>query len=324
MFRARLVFGMVASVILLQTPAIADDFPSRPITIVVPYAPGGATDQSVRLTSEVASKLLGQPIVVENRPGGGGQIAASTVKNAAPDGYTLLLGDVSTLSINPSAYSKLSYDPVADFEPITELVKIPHVLLVSVSSPYKSIDDLIKAARSRPGAVSYASTGTGTGAHLLGEMLGSSGKLQLVHVPYKGGAVIVPDLMASRVDFYFGAMPSAAPLVKEDKLRALVVTDAKPAPLLPNVPVAKQAGVPNLELTLWLGFVAPAKTPEPVIAKLHQAFSKALSSPELVARLTAIGANAASSASPGEFKNFIKAETDRLRPVVHAAGIKIN
>ena len=278
----------------------------------------------MRLTSEVASKVLGQTIVVENRPGGGGKIAASAVKNSAPDGYTLLLGDISTLSINPAAYSKLNYDPVTDFEPITELVKIPHVLLVSVSSPFKSVDDLIMAARSRPGGVSYASTGTGTGAHLLGEMLGSSGNLQLVHVPYKGGAVIVPDLMAARVDFYFGAIPSAAPLVKEEKLRALVVTDGQPAPLLPGIPIAKQAGFPDLGLTLWLGFLAPANTPQPVIAKLHRAFSTALSSPELVARLAAIGANVASSASPDDFKKFIKSETDRLRPVVHAAGIRIN
>jgi tripartite-type tricarboxylate transporter receptor subunit TctC len=227
----------------VSSPARAEDFPRRPITLIVPFAAGGVTDQVARLVASKVADSVGYPVIIENRPGGGGQIAAGAVKQAQPDGYTVLVGDIGTHAINASLYGKLSYDPVKDFVPVTELVEMPHVLVVPPDSPFKTMADLVAAARARPGSLTYASVGVGSGAHLLGEMLKSDGGLDIVHAPYRGSSQIVPDLIASRVGLFFGAVFSMAPLIEEGKLRALVVTDKQRSSLLPSVPSAAEAAI---------------------------------------------------------------------------------
>ena len=203
---------------LLSTAAYPEDFPRRAVTLIIPYSAGGVADQVTRLVASKVADSIGYPVIIENRPGGGGQIAAGTVKQAQPDGYTLLVGDIGTHAINASLYSKLSYDPVKDFLPITQLVEMPHVLVIPPDSPFKTIGDLIAGARAKPGSLTYGSVGVGSGAHLLGEMLKSEENIEIVHAPYRGSSQIVPDLIANRIGLFFGAVGSMAPLVQAEKL----------------------------------------------------------------------------------------------------------
>lgn len=319
-WRIQLLAAVLCS---LAVAAHAQDFPRRAITLVVPFAAGGVTDQITRLIGTKVADNVGYPVVVENRPGAGGQIAAATVKQAQPDGYTILVGDIGTHAINASLYSKLSYDPLKDFAPITELVEMPHVLVVSAESPFKTMDELIAWARSNPGKLTYASVGVGSGAHLLGEMLRSGQNIDIVHVPYRGSSQIVPDLVANRVGFFFGAVGSMAPLIQEGKLRALFVTDKQRASLLPNVPSAIEARVPNLDLKVWFGLLAPAKTPTSVIDRLNAEFTSAAREPDTKQRLTQWGTNIVAN-SPAEFADVIEADTARLGEVVKKAGAHVD
>jgi tripartite-type tricarboxylate transporter receptor subunit TctC len=317
--RAALSAAIVCAAV--SSPARAEDFPRRAITLIVPFAAGGVTDQVARLVASKVADSVGHPVVVENRPGGGGQIAAGAVKQAQPDGYTVLVGDIGTHAINASLYSKLSYDPVKDFVPVTELVEMPHVLVVPPDSPFKTMAELVAAARARPGSLTYASVGVGSGAHLLGEMLKSDGGLDIVHAPYRGSSQIVPDLIASRVGLFFGAVFSMAPLIEEGKLRALVVTDKQRSSLLPSIPSAAEAGLPALDLKLWFGILAPAGTPAPAIDRLNAELVKALRRPDVEQRLKGWGANVIAN-SPKEFAEVIAADTTRLGKVVKSSGAR--
>ena len=308
---------------LASTIAYAQDFPRRAVTLVLPFAAGGVTDQVARLVAAKVADSIGYPVVVENRPGGGGQIAAGAVKQAQPDGHTILVGDIGTHAINASLYSKLSYDPSKDFVPVIELVEMPHVLVVPSDSPFKTMGDLIAGAKTSPGALTYASVGVGSGAHLLGEMLKSEHKIEIVHAPYRGSSQIVPDLMSNRVGLFFGAVGSMAPLIHEGKLRALMVTDRQRSPLLPNVPSAAEAGTPTLDLKVWFGLLAPAGTPAAVVERLNKEFVTALGQPETKQRLTQLGANI-KAGSPREFAQVMASDTERLGKVVRAAGARID
>jgi tripartite-type tricarboxylate transporter receptor subunit TctC len=227
------------------------------------------------------------------------------VKQAPPDGYTLLVGDIGTHAINASLYNKLSYDPLKDFVPVVELVEMPHVLVVPSDSPFKTMGDLIAGAKTSPGALTYASVGVGSGAHLLGEMLKSEHNIDIVHAPYRGSSQIVPDLMSNRVGLFFGAVGSMAPLIQEGKLRALMVTDRQRSLLLPNVPSAAEAGAPAIDLKVWFGLLAPAGTPDAVVERLNKEF------------VTALG-------SSKDFAELIAADTTRLGKVVKNAGARID
>jgi tripartite-type tricarboxylate transporter receptor subunit TctC len=317
---AFLATAVYASVSLV---AHAEDFPQRAITLVVPFAPGGVTDQVARLVASKVADNVGYPVIIENRPGGGGQIAAGAVKQAKPDGYTILVGDIGTHAINASLYSKLSYDPVKDFVPITELVEMPHALVLPPESPFKTMADLVAGARARPGSLTYASVGVGSGAHLLGEILKSEERLEIVHAPYRGSSQIVPDLIANRIGFFFGAVVSMAPLVVEGKLRALIVTDKQRSALLPAVPSVTEAGFPALDLKVWFGILAPTGTPAPVIDKLNAEFIKALRQPEVEQRLKGWGANIIAN-TPREFAEVVASDTIRLGKVVKASGAQVD
>jgi tripartite-type tricarboxylate transporter receptor subunit TctC len=320
----RLSAGAVAIVCMLAASlACAQEFPQRAITLIVPYAAGGITDDITRLVAAKVSDSIGQPVIVENRPGGAGQIAANAVKQAPADGYTLLIGDIGTHAINSSLYSKLSYDPVKDFAPITELVEMPHVLVVPADSPFKSLNELIDGARAQPGKLTYGSVGVGSGAHLLGEMLKAQEHVDIVHAPYRGSSQIVPDLMSGRIAMFFGAVGSMAPLINEGKLRGLVVTDKQRSPLLPNIPSAAEAGAPALDLKVWFGVLAPSQVPPDVINRLGAEFVRALAQPDLKQRLSELGVVIIGN-SPKQFADVMAADTTRLGQVVRASGAKLD
>ncbi len=308
---------------LTSTVAGAQDFPRRAITMVLPYAAGGVTDTMARLVAAKVSENIGQPVVVENRPGGGGQVAAGVVKQAAPDGYTLLIGDIGTHAINVSLYSKLSYNPAKDFVPIIKLVELPHVLVVPLDRPFKTFTELVAWARKNPGALTYASVGVGSGAHLLGELLKSGFHIDIVHAPYRGSSQIVPDLMSGRMGLFFGAVGSMAPLIGEGKLRGLMVTDRQRSSLLPDIPSAVEVSAPMLELKVWFGVFAPAATPGTIVERLNAEFAKALAQPEVRQRLTKLGANIVAN-SPKEFADLVAADTLRLSKVVKDSGAHVD
>lgn len=309
--------------VLAATLAGAQDFPRRAITLVLPYAAGGITDQMTRLVASKVAENIGQPVVVENRPGGGGQVAAGYVKQSPPDGYTVLIGDIGTHAINISLYSKLSYDPVKDFVPVIELIELPHVLVVPRDGPAATMTDLVAFARTHPGALTYGSVGVGSGAHLLGELLKSDSKIDIIHAPYRGSSQIVPDLMSSRIGLFFGAVGSMAPLIQEGKLRGLMVTDRHRSSLLPDIPSAIEAGTPVLDLKVWFGVLAPTATPAAVVERLNAEFAKALTDPDVRQRLTKLGANIVAN-SPKEFASVIAADTERLSKVVKDSGARVD
>jgi tripartite-type tricarboxylate transporter receptor subunit TctC len=320
----RLLAGLaILTYALASTLVHAEDFPARPITLIVPYAAGGVTDEIARLVASKVSTETGQPVVVENKPGGAGQIAANTVKQAAPDGYTLLIGDIGTHAINASLYSKLSYDPVKDFAPITELVEMPHVLVVPADGSSKTLAELIEAARAQPGKLTYGSVGVGSGAHLLGEMLKAQVDIDIVHAPYRGSSQIVPDLIAGRIAMFFGAVGSMKPFIDDGKLRGLVVTDKQRSALLPNIPISTEAGMPDLQLKVWFGVLAPAATPSGVVSILNREFVKALSEASTKQRLVELGANVVGN-TPKQFSDVMATDTERLGQVVQKAGIKLD
>lgn len=308
---------------LASTIAVAQDFPRRPMTMVVPFAAGGVTDHVARLVASKVADNVGFPVIVENRPGGGGQIAAGAVKQAQANGYTIMVGDIGTHAINASLYSKLSYDPAKDFRPVTEMVELPHVLVVPPDSPFKTMKDLVAGARQSPGRLTYGSVGIGSGAHLLGEMLKSGENLDIVHAPYRGSSQIVPDLIANRIAMFFGAVGSMAPLINEGKLRALVVTDKRRTALLADVPSAVEAGTPTLDLKVWFGILAPAGTPDAIVDRLNTEFVKALRHPEIRQRLETLGARVIAN-TPSEFAAVAAADTVRLGNVVKSAGVRLD
>jgi tripartite-type tricarboxylate transporter receptor subunit TctC len=317
-----LVFGATTVLVMLSCGAgRAQEFPNRPISIIVPYAAGGVTDQITRIVSDSASQILGQSIIVDNRAGGGGQIAANAVKNAAPDGYTLLLADIGTHAINKSMFRKLSYDPVKDFVPVAEIGESPQVLVVPSSSPYRSLADIVKAARERPGTIRFASPGLGSGSQLQGEILASSQKIELVHVPYRGSSAIMPDLITGRIDLFFGAATSALPFIGEGSLRPIAAADPKRIPQLPDLPTVAELGIPELSLPLWVGVLAPAATSDSIVQTLHAAFLRALATPKVKERFDAIVLNVPPARAPADFARFMQAETERLAPIIRQAGI---
>jgi tripartite-type tricarboxylate transporter receptor subunit TctC len=318
---SRLAVGIVAG-LALAGPAKAQDYPSKPIRLVVPFAAGGATDVLARLVGERLTASLGQQVVVDNRPGAGGNIGSDIVARAEPDGYTILMGAVGTHAINPSLYPKMPYDPVKDFAPVTLVASVPNVLVVNPEVPAKSVEELIDLAKAKPGELNFASSGNGTSIHLSGELFKAMTGTDIVHVPYKGSGPAVTDLLGGQVQMMFDNMPSSLPHVKAGKLRALGVTSAKRSPALPEVPTIAEAGVPGYDATSWFGILAPAGTPEPVVTRLQGAIVQALGEPEMRQRMADLGAEPVGD-TPAEFGQFIAAEIAKWAKVVNDAGVKL-
>ena len=319
-----LLGAVLACASLVATPAEAAPFPDRPITLVVPLAAGSTADILARSIQPGLSQQLGQTVVVENKPGGGGQIAMSYVAKASPDGYTLVLGSNNTWAINLGLFSKLSYDPTKDFVPVAYLAGGSNVLVVPSDSPYRSVPELVSALKAQPGKLMYSSGGNGTTHHLSAELLLSITGTQAAHIPYRGAPQGVAAVMAHEVTFAFYNTPSVSGLVKEGKLRALAVTGEARSPLLPDVPTMMEEGVPGYVITVDLGLMAPAGTPPDVVAKLNAAARKVMDSAEQRQRLQGLGYEIFHDGPPSGLAAFIQADIAKWVPLVQRSGAKVD
>jgi tripartite-type tricarboxylate transporter receptor subunit TctC len=316
-----LVLAMVALGAVFAGIARADDYPSRPITILVPFPPGGSTDIVVRLVANKVSENLKQPIIIENRAGAAGNVAAMAIKNAAPDGYLLMTGHTGTHAINPTLYTDLKFDPVKDFQPITALIAFNNILVVPTASPAKSVAELVAYAKTKPEGLSYASQGIGTGGHLLGVLLAKHAHISLLHVPYRGIAPAVTDTVAGRVDMLFAAYLSTGPQVEAGNLRMLAIAGTQRHRRIPDVPTMPEAGYPDVQMQQWFGLFAPAGTPAPIVQKLNAEFVKVLQSKEVQDQLLPQAAFVTPS-TPEELGAMVKRDMVRLGQVVRESGAK--
>ncbi len=319
----RLCFGLSISALLIAAPqgTFAQSYPTKPIRLLVPYAAGGATDIMARVVAQKLSENLGQQMVVENRPGAGGNIAADAVAKAEPDGYTLFFGSTGPLVINPSLYAKLSFEPVKDFAPIGLVGDMPLFLVVPVSQPVHSIKDLIALAKAKPGQLNYASSGVGGTTHLAMELFKTTAGVDILHIPYKGTAAGVADMLAGNIQVMFDVMATSGPHVKTGKLRFIGVTTTKRSAFAPDVPTIADAGFPGFEATFWTGFLAPAGTPREIINKLSAELAKVIALPELRERFATLGMEPRTS-NPEQFAAFIRSETVKWAKVVRDSGAK--
>ena len=299
--------------------AQAQAFPNKTLTVVVPFAAGGTTDILARVIGQALTRELGQSVIVDNRAGAGGNIGAALAARAPADGYTLFMGTVGTHAINQSLYTKLPYDPIKDFQPLTRVAMVPNLLVANPGKPYKTVKELIAYAKANPQKVNFGSSGSGSSIHLSGELFNAMAGVQMVHVPYKGSAPAVTDLLGGQIDIMFDNMPSAIQHVRSGKLRPIAVTTAKRSPELPNVPTIAEAGVPGYEATSWFGMFAPAGTPAPVVARLNGALVKVLAQPEVKKKLAEQGAEPYSE-KPEQFAEFIRKETAKWSKVVKDSG----
>lgn len=311
----------VATLGMQAASAGAQDYPTRAVTIVVAYTPGGANDMIARVLANKLTEDLGQPFVVENRPGASGINGTTSVARAAPDGYTLLLGAGGTMTMNPGLFKKLPYDPIQSFAPVGLAATSPLVVVVSPTLPVKNIKDLIAYAKSKKDGITFASPGAGTPLHLAGEMFSKDTGVQMLHVPYKGSAPALNDLLAGRVDVMFDVVSSSMQFINSGRLRALATTGKERSSQLPNVPTMQEQGVAGFEVTSWFGLFAPANTPAPVVDKLNAALKKAAGSAEMKDRLAKITMEPASS-TPGELRTFVQSESDKWRKVIQKANIE--
>jgi len=311
---------------LLAAPlaAHADDaasFPTRPITILVPFAAGGSSDVVMRIVAKVASQTLGQPIVIENRSGAAGNIAAMVVKQAAPDGYTLMMGHTGSHAINATLYPDLKFDPVKDFTPIAPLISFNNVLIVPAESPAKSAAELVALGKQKPDGLTYGSQGVGTGGHLLGVILAKDTGIKLVHVPYRGVAPAVTDMVAARLDFMFASYLTASPFIESGKLRMLAIAGAKRHPQIPQVPTMGEAGFPSVEMEQWFGVFGPAGVPKPIVTKLNAELVRALKSDAVQNALLPQG-SVVIPGTPGDLAAMVARDIVRLGKLVKESGAK--
>ena len=318
--RPHFVHAATCALALVFGAADAQQYPARPVRIVVPSAPGGGTDITARILAPKLSEQLGQQFVVENRAGAGTMIGGEVVARAAPDGYTLLMG-ISTLAINPATYKRVPYDALRDFAPISHVVSLPNVLVTHPSVPVKTVKELIAFSRARPGELYYASAGVGTSPHLSTELFLLMGGIKMVHVPYKGSGPGIVDIVAGHVSVMTPSILSGLPHIKSGRLRGLGVTSAKRAGGVPDIPTIAEAGLPGYEAVQWFGLLAPAATPREIVTRLHTETVRALQAADVRNRLSADGADPVGS-TPEEFAAFLRSETAKWAKVVKQAGIQ--
>jgi len=303
--------------------AHAQAWPSKPIKWIVPFAPGGTTDILARTVAEKLAPVLGQPVVVENKPGAGGGVGAEFTAKAAPDGYTIMGGTISTHAINASLYNKLPYDPVKDFVAITLIARVPNMLVVNPAIPANSVKELVALLKASPGKYSFASSGNGTSQHLSGELFKSMAGVEMQHIPYKGSPPALQDVMGGQVTMTFDNITTAWPLAKAGKLRALAVTTATRSAVAPEVPTLAESGLPGFEVGSWQGVFAPAGTPPEIVRRLNVEIVKILNLPEVKEKLTGLGAEPVGN-SPEEFSAMVKAEVVKWADVVKKSGARVD
>lgn len=315
---------IVAAAVLLLTgvQAHADNWPTKPIRVIIPFGAGSATDVIPRIVLDKMSAQLGQPIVVENRGGAGGTLGTAMVAKADPDGYTLLATS-SAHTIAPALYPNLSYDAGRDFTAVGVMGSVPNVLIVAPSLGVKTVQEFVAMAKKKPGAVSFASLGVGSAVHMSAERFRLSAGYEAVHVPFKGGADALTEVMAGRVDYYFCPIATALPFIQDGKLLALAVSSPTRAAALPDVPTTLEAGFPNSDYTFWIGMFAPAKTPKDIVAKLNAEIAKAVASPDVKAKLTTLGVST-DVVTPAQYDALVKNEFGTYATFAKTAGMKVN
>jgi tripartite-type tricarboxylate transporter receptor subunit TctC len=321
--RALLTALAAATAGALPLAASAQSFPSKPITIIVPFSAGGTTDILARVVGQALTTELGQSVIVDNRAGAGGNIGGQAAARAPADGYTLFMGTVGTHAINAALYKKMPFDPIKDFAPLTRVANVPNLLVANPAQPYKTVQELIAYAKAHPGQVNFGSSGSGSSIHLSGELFKSMAKVDMQHVPYKGSAPAVTDLLGNQIGIMFDNMPSAIQHVRSGKLRPLAVTTAKRSPELPNVPTIAESGVPGYEATSWFGLFAPAGTPAPIVAQLNKAIVKVLGQADVKKKLAEQGAEPVAE-TPEQFAAFIQKEAVKWGKVVRESGASVD
>jgi tripartite-type tricarboxylate transporter receptor subunit TctC len=315
------MFGILVA--LLSGTLQAQDFPSKPIRMVVGFPPGGGTDVVARIVAPRYSELLGQPVVIDNRPGATGTVAAGQVAKAPADGYTIMMGHISVNAIAPAMFSNLTYDVIRDFTPIGIAAAVPHFVVVHPSLSVASLKELIAVLKAQPGK-SFPSAGNGSMPHLAGELFKSLAGVELVHVPYKGSGQSMQDLLGGQHVVAFDTLPASAPHVRSGKLRALATSTAARLPAFPDVPTAAEAGLPGYQVTTWYGVFAPPGLPGAITSRLHRDLLKAMQTPDVKARLEGIGADGTVSSSPEEFAALVRSDTARYAKIVKDIGLKID
>lgn len=316
-----LAFGIsVLATAVAPASAEAQSYPSRPLRFIVPFPPGGSTDIYARIIGPRLADALRQQVVIDNRPGAGGALGADLAAKAPPDGYTIWLGQTNNLAIGPAMRTKNSYDPVRDFSPITLLMQAPQVMVVNAGSPITSIKELIAAAKSKPGTLTFASAGIGSSGHVAGELLNQAAGVNITHVPYKGASPAMIDLRGGRVTFLATSLASAAQFVKDGKIKGIATTGLKRARLMPDVPTVAESGVPGFEVASWHGMLAPAKVPREIIARLNREIVAILDKPEVRDALLSEGGDI-TPGTPEEFAVFLKSEAQKWAKVIKQAGI---
>lgn len=323
LLRRTVIAALSATALAGLAHAQAPAFPTRPVTMVVPFPAGGITDTIARALAQKMGDTLGQSVIADNKPGGGGQIAATQVKQAAADGHTVFVGATEMFAINQNLFRKFSYDPLRDFTPISSLIASPLVLVVPANSPVNSVNDLVQQAKTRKGGMNFASQGIGSIGHLLGELFRGQTGGEYNHVAYKGSAPALQDVMAGQVDMMFDPVITTAPLIAGKKLKPLAIAAAKRSPQLPDVPTLAELGIKGVDAGVWFGAVAKAGTPEPVVAKLNDAFLKALKDPEILKRFSEQGMQPFPS-SPAQFGSFMQSEVARWAPLIKASGASVD
>lgn len=316
--RSILLTALAATLPLATVVSAQENYPARAVKIVVPYPPGGTTDLLARALSVRLTSALNQTVIVENKPGAGGAIGAAHVARSTPDGYTLLMGTVATHGINP-VVAQVAYDPIKDFKPITNVADTPNVLTVNVDTPYKTLSDILNAARARPGGLSFGSTSHGGSPHMSGELLKTLANVDMVHVAYKGGGPMLNDLIGGQIPLGFDNLPSSMPHIRSGKVRPIAVTTSKRWPGAPEIPTMAESGVPGYEVSAWFGLLAPAGTPDAVVNLLHRTVAEILREPEMARQLLELGAQPVAN-TPQAFARAIETDLQKWRKVAKTAG----
>ncbi len=323
MNRTRILRALAALALAAASVAFAQDYPAKPIHFVVPYPAGGPLDTVARLLGQKVSESVKQPVIVEDKPGAGGNIGAELVAKSPADGYTILMGAVATHAINPTLYAHIPYDPVRDFTPVTQVASTPNVLVVNPSLPVYSVGELIRYARAHPGQLNFGSGSTGSAGHLAGELFDTMAGVKMVHVPYKGAAPAMQDLIAGRVQLMFDNFASSSAQIQAGRVRALAVTTAKRSELAAELPTIAESGLPGFDINTWFGVFAPAGTPPPIVARLHDEFVRALDDPDVRAAMLKLGAEPVGS-TPAQFAAYIRSEAAKYAKVVKASGARVD
>ncbi|MEO7133301.1 MAG: tripartite tricarboxylate transporter substrate binding protein [Vicinamibacterales bacterium] len=314
---------LVAPALTAVGPAYGQAYPNRPIKLVIPFPPGGPLDLAGRAIGQKLQDAWGQPVVIENRPGAGGNIGADVVAKSAPDGYSLVMGALSTHAVNPHLFAKMPYDALKDFAPVTLVATTPNVLVVNAMVPANDVRELVALAKASPGKLSFASGSNGSAGHLAGELFKTLAAIDIVHVPYKGGAPAMQDLLGGQVQFMFDNLANSTAQLKAGRLKALAVTTAKRSSLAPELPTMTEVGVAGFDISTWYGIMAPANTPPDIVRKLNAEIVKILASDDMRERLKAQGAEAAPT-TPEEFAGFIRAEWTKYAKIVKDSGAKVD